>query len=308
MSINTISKLTIVSLLLLIGAACRTGQSPETLKEKANLPTTALLPKGWKSLDSAAGVVLAGKSFIRGRQSVTDYIIIADLAAGAAVKLLDSVQTGGSSPVFYTYPVTTAGGSQPSFWSLFHDTLSFAMANLAFFNYVSNQYPTAAVCYPLMYAGKSISCGGTAGTCSGDATFGKRVVKIDNSTITVSDFCPDSNYCQNISPGAGITLFVGNQPYLPCCGNNPPRVSCDTVARTYLGKKGSTLFLYTSAYASAAIMINVLVQEFGISYTDIVMFDGGGSTQMVCKGKNRVPSSDNRWVPSAIEIRSVTSR
>ncbi len=308
MSIRIIIPARYFLLLLLLAAMACSTRKPAGTADNTNHNHTPLLPGNWTRVDSAPGMLLASKSFNRG-STITDFIIIADLAAGATLRPLDSIKKPDpAAPVFYTYPVTPSNGTQASFWSLFHDNNSFAMANLAFFAFTGNQQPSAQVCYPLAYAGKTISCGCRTGTCAGDAFFNKRGFMIQGTTITVTDFCADSNDCQGINPPPGGSIFVGNQPYLSCCGSNPPRAGCERVARTYLARKGTIVMLYTTSSASPVDIVDILQQEFGVSYADMVMFDGGGSTQMVCKGRTYVPSSDSRWVPSAIEIRAAATQ
>lgn len=99
------------------------------------------------------------------------------------------------------------------------------------------------------------------------------------------------------APYINNTLVEGNHPLAN-------RGSSKYVARTYMAKQGSNLVLYTSPYAKDADIYAILQQEFNVPGGNIVMFDGGGSTQMICKGTAYIPSSDNRWVPSALEVYS----
>lgn len=265
-------------------------------KEPAATSNIPQLPPNWQQLDSAGGVILGMNTYNRNGNNDTDYIVIVDLAAGGGIRILDSVYSaaGSCSPVFYAWQVTGTSGN--AFWSLFKTTNSFAMANLQFFNYTGSQSDTDQVCYPVYYQGKYSSQGCADGTCGGDQSFGKRIL-ILTDTISVLPY-PDSVPCINYPVPAGtMAAVVGNTPLTN-------REGAAYVARTYIAKQGTKLILYTAKYARDIDVYTVLQQEFNVAATDIIMFDGGGSTQMICNGIPYIPSSDNRKVPSAIEIYS----
>jgi len=269
--------------------ACNT----EEKKGSAGIPQ---LPAQWQPLDSAGAVILGMNTYNRGGINDTDFVVMVNLAAGGGIRILDSVYNGADScsPLFHSWPVT--GGSGNSFWNLFKTANSFAMTNLQFFNYAGSQVDTAQVCYPVYYKGKYMSQGCADGTCGGDQSLLKRIIIITD-TISVLDY-PDSIPCINYPvPRGAIAAIVGNHPLAN-------RDSGRYVARTYLAKQGTNLILYTSKYARDVDIYLVLQQEFNVAAGDIVMFDGGGSTQMISNGIPYIPSSDNRWVPSAIEIYS----
>lgn len=282
--------ITIICCLFLL-AACNTPRS----EQSDSVNDMPQLPPQWQHVDSADAVILGKKKYNRGGNSDTDFVVIVNLAAGGGIRILDSVYRADScSPVFNSYSVTSSSGN--SFWKLFNRNNSFAMANLQFFNYAGAQVDTAQVCYPIYYNGKYISQGCADGTCGGDQGLPKRII-IFSDTISVLDYAgsmPCSNYA---IPAGAIAAVVGNHPLAN-------RDSGQYVARTYLAKQGTNLILYTSQYARDADVYSVLQQEFNVAASDIIMFDGGGSTQMICKGTAYIPSSDNRWVPSAIEIYS----
>jgi hypothetical protein len=271
--------------------ACKNRAANE-LTGTANVPQ---LPSKWQHLDSADAVILGKNSYNRGGNNDTDFVVIVNLAAGGGIRILDSVYSADAcSPVFHSWSVTNVSGK--SFWNLFKTSNSFAMANLQFFNYAGAQIDTARVCYPIYYMGKYISQGCADGTCGGDQSLPKRII-IFSDTISVLDY-PGSTPCSNYRVPAGATAaIVGNHPLAN-------RDSGQYVARTYLAKQGTNLILYTSQFARDADVYSVLQQEFNVAAGDIIMFDGGGSTQMICHGFPYIPSSDSRWVPSAIEIYS----
>lgn len=281
--------------ILLFFCACKTGTKDTALQN--NIPP---LPPGWQQADSAEAVVLGQKNYTRADSvNTTDYAIIVNLAAGGGIRLLDSIADAATcSPVFNSYSVTDSL-SRPSFWSLFHTGSSFAMANLQFFNYSGNEVDTTQVCYPLYYNGAYISQGCADGTCNGDQAYSKRIIIITD-TISVLDY-HDSTPCNNYSlPANTVAAMVGNYP----TGYRSPD---SYVARTYIAKQGASLILYNASHARDTDIYVILQKEFNVAAADIVMFDGGGSSQMICKGKPYLVSSDNRWVPSAIEIYSAGS-
>lgn len=292
LQLNNMKNILAILCFLLLLAACKSKEAtPHT-----GTCTTPALPANWNAVDSAQSVILGSRTYDRQEDSlITDYVVIVNLAAGGSVRLLDSVYTADTcSPLFNSYSVTDTAG--PSFWKFFSNTSSFAMANLQFFNYNGAQYPQAEVCYPVYHNGSYRSQGCADGTCQGDQGLTKRILIISD-TISVQDY-PDSIPCINYPiPAAARIAVVGNNPLATREGNT------SNVGRTYLAKQGNNLVMYSSPSATEKDVYELLQKEFGILATDIVMFDGGGSSQMICKGVVYVPSSDKRWVPSAIEIR-----
>lgn len=268
--------------------ACKTGTKPTG--SHSNVPH---LPANWKHIDSAGAVILGKNAYNRNGKSTIDFVVVVNLSAGGGMRILDSIyKNDNCSPVFNSYPVTGTSGN--TFWKLFSNNNSFAMANLQFYNFRTAETDTAQVCYPVYFNGKYISQGCADGTCSADQRLPKRIM-IFTDTITVLEY-PIYIPCSNDAmPAQSTAAIVGNHPLAN-------RDSSRYVARTYMAKQGTNLVVYTSPYAKDADIYSVLQKEFNIAPGNIVMFDGSGSTQMICKGITYVPSSDNRRVPSAIEI------
>lgn len=268
------------------------NQRPKLLVSSTSIPQ---LPSHWQSVDSANAVILGKNSYTRDGKSNTDYAIIVNLAAGGGIRLLDSIKTANTcSPEFNSYSVIDSSGN--SFWNLFKSSRSFAMANLQFFSYTGPQTDSAQVCYPIYYNRKYISQGCADGTCRNDQKLAKRII-IFSDTINIQDYSgstPCSNYAIPTSANAAV---VGNHPLAN-------RDSSKYVPRTYLAKQGTNLILYTSKKAREEDIYSILQEEFNVAGSNIIMFDGGGSTQMICKDISYIKSSDNRLVPSAIEIYS----
>jgi len=284
-----IPAITFVALL----SAC--GSDTHRTDQSAHVYNYPSLPIGWTSVDSADAVVCWMKPIFRDGRNDTDYVIIADLKAGASVRPLDSIASSGlPSPVFHSYSLTDTNGI--SYWTLFKIAQTFAMANLMFFDFITDTTSTAQVCYPIYYEGHFISRGCTSGFCGRDQGYAKRMIVISDTGISVMD-CIDSVTLSKQLSTSVLAAFVGNQPVL-LTGREPD----NPVARTYLAKQGRNLIIYSTLYATQKEAYRVIRKDFQVDSMDIVMFDGGGSTEMICKGKPYIHSNTNRLVPSAIEI------
>ncbi len=283
---------------ILTGCVDKKDKEDKQTPERVAAITYPVLPVGWTALDSANGVILGAKQFTRNGTDTADFVIIANMAAGASIRLLDSVYSGNpSSAVFYRFSVTDTGNS---FWNLYHNDSSFAMANLQFFENAVENSSTAAVCYPLYYEGNYISYGCNDTSCSdcmGNQKYKQRILLISDSGLAIEDYPDSTNFSNYPLSSAVVVAIVGNAPV------NINRSPDSFVARTYIALLGTNLILYTTTNATEENIYQVLQNEFLVDSSNIIMFDGGGSTQMICNGNPFILSSDYRKVPSAIEIR-----
>jgi hypothetical protein len=281
--------------LLALASACGAGNQPNqknTVTDTASASPT--LPLGWTLTDSAKAVVLGAEKCPRNNTD-SDYVIIANLAAGASVRPLDSVYGSDTvSPQFYAWSVSTL--TTTNFWNTFKSNRTFAMTNLQFFGYSGEKNAHDSVCYAVYYDHKFISRGCTDGTCTGDTSLPKRIVVIYTNHIAVVDYT-DWNSFMGLLTDSAVAAFVGNKPIIN--GRSPGNVPRP---RTYIARQGRNMVIYTSNYATQNDIDTTLQRHFAIPESDIVMFDGGGSTQMICNGRPCIRSG--RYVPSALEIRS----
>jgi hypothetical protein len=281
----------IVSLLL---TACEKEALPAPT---ANRPITAslslaaapALPANWTAVQSGNGVVLGRRIYSRSGSNSTDYALLVDLAAGATIKLRQGsnaiATTTAPSP---SYPrKILASSSTPSwYWPTYAGPKSFAMVNLQFFNFY-----TGALSFPIKGDGTLISCGS-----SNNESNAKRKLGINGSTIVVADYLNTSNAYSNVAANLiSPTVVVGLHP-------NVSKSPSSLTGRVYLGYKNSTLVIYATGRATQAQVRSIMTTEFALNDASLVMFDGSGSTQLVCRGTTYINSFDNRPIPNIMEI------
>ncbi len=301
------------ALLLLVSCKTESTLAPklteQTASEEAHLvkkgettegTTQALaVPAGFVAIESAPGVTLYKKNY--NPPGAPDYVQEINLAAGAKVR-------------FYMGSWTVANGTAPSplstlkrlsdYWEEHKQYFKiFSVTNGTFFGGVTGQKAQSS--YPV----KSDGILYTAGYANNDA-FPKRILKIYDNYATIRDYnsCPPNEpswKCNSYEPvrdamADAPTAIVGQHPLLADQGKDALK------PRTFMGTKDGNgdgkpeiLYIYTSLKATQADARQVLL-NFGASWT--MMLDGGGSTQMICKGIKHVPSTDNRAVLSFIDV------
>lgn len=285
------SALVLAHLFLIIGCEKETvppraNQAPQAPLSLAAAPA---LPANWTTVQSGNGVVLGRRTYSRSGANSTDYALLVDLAVGATVKLRQGSNAIASTAVpSPSYPrKILASTSAPSwYWPTYVGPKSFAMVNLQFFN-----FSTGALSFPIKGDGTIISCGS-----SNQEANAKRKIGINGSTMVVADYTNTSNAYSNVAANlVSPTVIVGLHP-------NVSKSPSSLIGRVYVGYKNSTLVIYATRRATQAQVRSIMTSEFALNDASLVMMDGSGSAQLVCKGISYINSTDNRPIPSVIEV------
>jgi hypothetical protein len=247
------------------------------------------LPASWTSVQTGNGVVLGKRTYIRSGVSYTDYVQLVDLSAGASIQLRQGSGNLASnvnpSPTFTRRSLSFANSSS-WYWATYATTNTFSMTNLQFFN-----FSNGSLAFPLKANGTIITCG-----YGNNEPLSKRKLGINGTAIVVADYLNTSNDYNTVSSNLVSPLvIVGLNPDVP---KNPTSLT----GRTYIGYKNSTLVIYASRAAQQAQVKTIMMGEFGINASNMLMFDGSGSTQLMCKGIKYITSPDSRPIPSVIEV------
>lgn len=261
-----------------------------------NVPT---LPTNWSKISERNGVVFGNRTYTRSNAAYVDFVTIADLSAGATIKLRQGSNatatnsTGNYSPTFTNKPLSHASGTEKIwYWTSFNTNKSFSMSNLQFFGF-TNTTESSKMSFPLKENNVIISCGS-----GNNENLLKRKIGINGSSITVAEYTNTSNSYSNVVNNLlNPTVLVGLHP-------DANKSATSLVPRTYLAKKGTKLIVYNSRGATQSQIKTILINEFGVLQSDIIMFDGGGSTQLVNLGTQYINSTATRKIPSVIEIKS----
>jgi len=245
-----------------------------------------VIPVGFKLIQSAEAVKLFKKDYSGGKP---DYVQVINLENGASVKLLyGSIENKGSGEGVY-------GGDNPKFkraslsqfWSTFSSNYgnAFSIVNGQFFDTNSNP---AALAFPLKSNGRIIS----DGYGISEFTNQKLILEIWSNKVDIKSLTK-----QNLINSSASNILAG-------LSEDANKGISNQVARTFAGIMDSnnngtfeTLLIFTSSYANQSEAASVL-RSFGAS--KIIMFDGGGSSQLICEDEAYVSSS--RTIPQAIGV------
>lgn len=263
-----------------------TAPNQKTMELVTNTP---ILPPGWTIVQSGKGVVLASRTYIRGAKSSTDYVQLVDLAAGATIKLRQgnkAIATPALPSPAYPFQKLASASAPSWYWDTHKSAKSFTMTNLQFFN-----FKNGTLSFPLKDRGTIISCGS-----ANQEPNAKRKLGIKGSTIIVADYKTTQNTYNMVAANLiSPTVIVGLHP-------DTPKFPSALIGRTYLACQNTTLLIYATSRANQAQARSVLTSEFAINDANIIMMDGSGSTQLICRGTNYINSMDNRSIPSIIEV------
>lgn len=245
-------------------------------------------PPGFYVVDAAVGVVIYQKDSPDGSIALVQIVNLSD---GAVIELLHGDVTepgegegiyGGDNPTFNSQPLQY-------FWDDFADANkdAFCVTNGQFF--LNNDAPTP-LAFPLKKDGSIISEG-----------YG--VEQFQDQQLML-EIWPDR---ANIAPLSRSSLYSSAAPTI--LGGLDETVGLGwqkPTGRTFAGIDDSdddgsyeTVLIFNSKTASQPEAANTL-RDFGAD--KVMMFDGGGSTQLICNNTSYVTS--DRKIPQAIGISS----
>jgi hypothetical protein len=272
--------------ILLLSSATMASVGAGGRPAQDNGPAGLVIPSGFEKITSIYGAELFRKDYSNG---TPDFVQVADLALGAEIKLLHGPVRekregrgayGGDDPRLLSR-------SLQQYWNEFASTYAnpFCVVNGQFF--YMPESPTRLP-FPLKVDGEIVSDG-----------FGK-------------DQFPGQKLMLELWPGrADIKLLTKEALYgsdapdiVAGLAEDAPKAIAKRVGRTFVGlvdKDGNrqfeTVLIFSTRTASQAAAAAVL-REFGAQ--KVMMLDGGGSTQMICRDKNYI--SSERLIPQAIAV------
>ena len=263
-------------------------------------------PSGYSLVISRPAVALYSRT-ISGQQ--TDYVQIANLSQGAKVTLRSgAISNPGTGKGSYKggYP------NNPSFlrqslqeaWTEFAtaDPNAFCITNGAFFSTDEIEPPLA---FPLKVDGKYIS-EGYAGPLGGKEEYpsNKLMLEIWPDKVEINPLLSKEDLYDLTAPNilAGLTVDVDK------------RLS-EQVGRTFAGiidangdGTSDTILIFTGLEKTQPYAVGALA-EFGVvdqngnpDTSKMIMFDGGGSTQVICNNQPVITSTANRTIPQTLAV------
>jgi len=243
------------------------------------------VPSGFSEIKSATGVKVYKKDYAEGSP---DYVMVIDLSQAEIHSLTGSIEQTNSS-CNSAYSLITKQ-SLSGFWSQAQREYpnAFAVFDGAF---GTGDDPTG-LAHSLEKDGRYISYGYESNEKpEGDV----HLLEINNDTdwINVTDFS-GGEFC-----GAPIPDMIGGFDVGVRYDNIRPD---DNTGRTYVGVSdengngnNDTVFVLASAEHTTATAKQVL-ESFGITAAKQIMFDGGGSTQLIIDGTTYI-AGDGRKLP-----------
>jgi len=246
----------------------------------------SIIPSGFNLLLSDTGVELYKKDYTGGQPN---YVQVVDLKQGASVKLMTGNMAnsgtgqgpfGGNNPTFSTTSLSTA-------WSAFNSSTAgaFCVSNGTFFS-MSNPAPLA---FALKQNGTLVS-DGYAG--SYDPSGPVMMLELWADHADIRSLTRDNLY------GSSAPNILGG------LSENANKSATSYVGRTFVGIDDTngdgfydTVLIFNSSYARQVDAATVL-RNFGAD--KVIMLDGGGSTQLICRGTSFISSS--RPIPQTIGV------
>ncbi|NET16135.1 MAG: phosphodiester glycosidase family protein [Okeania sp. SIO1H6] len=242
-----------------------------------------LLSLGFQIISNSQGTTLYQKDL--------DYVQVVDLTQGAKINFIyGNITDLGTKKGAY-------GGNDPQFerqtisqvWSDLSSVKPnlFCITNGQFFRNDKNS--STGLAFPVKSDGIIVSDG-----YAGEIEFPdeKLMLEVWNDRALITKFKPN-----NLQLSTAPNLIVGLQ-------ENADKGVKDKTGRTFIGVKdkdgdhlNETILIFTSKQAAQPHAANVL-KSFGA--TQVIMLDGGGSTQLICQGNNYITSP--RTIPQMIVI------
>ena len=245
---------------------------------------SAGVPNGFSEIISKPGVKVYRKNYRGGNP---DYVQVIDLSQGSSLRLMRGNKR------FSGFGQGAYGGNNPSIdrrslmaaWNSFYEKESNAVCiiNGQFFS--TNQYPSTTLAFPVVIDGEKID-----GYGSYEFNNQKLVLSIKDNHAELSTFREN---VQVLADNSIVGLTEG--------ANKGPR---NLTGRTFIGVsdknndgKNETIVIFSSKLATQNSAAQVL-RDFSAS--DVVMLDGGGSTQLICEHQQLITSS--RTIPQTIGV------
>ncbi|MEB3342110.1 phosphodiester glycosidase family protein [Okeania sp.] len=241
------------------------------------------LSLGFQIINNSPGTTLYQKDL--------DYVQVIDLSQGAKIHFIyGNIADLGTKKGAY-------GGNDPQFerqkisqiWSNFssENFNLFSITNGQFFR--NDKHSSTGLAFPVKSDGIIVSDG-----YAGEIEFSdeKLILEVWNDRALISRFQP-----HNFQLSTAPNFIVGLQ-------ENADKGVQDQTGRTFIGVKdkdgdrlNETILIFTSKKATQLHAANVL-KSFGA--TEVIMLDGGGSTQLICQGNSYIDSP--RTIPQMIAI------
>jgi len=246
------------------------------------------VPSGFNKILSDIGVALYKKNYSGGQP---DYVQVVDLNQGASVKLMTGSMAspgtgggpfGGNNPTFTSTSLATA-------WNSFNSSTSgaFCITNGAF--YSGPAYNPTPLAFALKQNGVMVSDGYSG---SSDPSGAVMMLELWGDHADIRSLTRDNLY------GSSAPNILGG------LSENANKSATSYVGRTFVGiddTNGDSLYdtvlVFNSSYARQTDASTVL-RNFGAD--KVIMFDGGGSTQLRCGANSYVSST--RPIPQTIGV------
>lgn len=282
-------KIRVISLLLLALTAGATLFRPDAVQAQtppAAEADSSAVPPGFNPVDSAPGIRLYRKDYANGSP---DYVQVVQLGSGAEVRLLHGSITE-ARPTHGSY-----GGPDPRFTSLPIETYwrnvaqieknLFCVINGSFF--YMPEYPTR-LAFPLKVGGRLLSEGWGIKTYLDQ----KLILELWPGRADIQKLSKESLY-DSTAPNilGGLTEDANKRAKY-------------AVGRTFIGLDDgdgdgeAETMLILSTHTARQVGAAAVLREFGAD--KIMMLDGGGSTQLLCRNGHYIRS--DRPVPQALAI------
>jgi len=246
------------------------------------------IPSGFNKILSDIGVALYKKNYSGGQP---DYVQVVNLNQGASVKLMTGSMAspgtgggpfGGNNPTFTSTSLATA-------WNSFNSSTSgaFCITNGAF--YSGPAYNPTPLAFALKQNGVMVSDGYSG---SSDPSGAVMMLELWGDHADIRSLTRDNLY------GSSAPNILGG------LSENANKSATSYVGRTFVGiddTNGDSLYdtvlVFNSSYARQTDASTVL-RNFGAD--KVIMFDGGGSTQLRCGANSYVSST--RPIPQTIGV------
>lgn len=249
-------------------------------------PDSSAAPPGFNPVDSAPGIQLFRKDYANGSP---DYVQVIQLDIGAEVRLLHGSITearpthgsyGGPDPRFTSLPIQTYWRNVAQI-----EKNLFCVINGSFF--YMPEYPTR-LAFPLKVGGRLLSEGWGIKTYIDQ----KLILELWPGRADIQQLSKESLY-DSMAPNilGGLTEDANKRAKY-------------AVGRTFLGLDdrdgdgAAETMLILSTLTARQVGAAAVLREFGAD--KIMMLDGGGSTQLLCRNGHYIRS--DRPVPQALAI------
>ncbi len=273
-----------------------------SFKGKSTIKLIIPTDKTYKILKYQAGIVTFKKDYSNG---APDYVTLVNLEKAGIRSLTGTITNPGTGAgVFGGNNPTISRKHLDEFWSQgvskWGNNL-YAVVNCGFF---STNFDPTTLAFPLKEENKHIS-DGYGSNNEYQNPFQLKTLSFQNKKATIDTFNNANSLGSWLHAANGLRNIAGG---LDKNANKGPN---NFVGRTFIGLVDSNqdgindiALLFNSSFASQNGAVNVLTNDFTCKPENIIMFDGGGSTQLIMKNQSYISSS--RTIPHALAIISNT--